>query len=374
MTHPSSRVWLEINLKAIEKNFCRIQKTVRPCKVLAALKANAYGLGTLPIAKKLVSLGVDRLGTAELKEAILLKKHFSVPIQMLSGILESEIGECVARGIVCPVGDLQSAQKISKEARRQKRTAKVHIKVDTGMGRLGIPYLEAAEQIQKIVKLPGLRAEGILSHLANANVAQHAKTHEQVTIFKNLIGTLANEDIHFDWVHIANSDGINNFPETFAPPFNLVRTGINLYGVFDLEGERKYELVPSLALKTTLLAKRHLPAGSTIGYGCTHTLFRDTWVGTIPAGYADGIPLAASNSAWVLIRGHRCPIIGRVSMDYVTIDLTEHPSAKIGDLVTIVGRSGKEELTIEDWARTKQTHPYEIICSLGPRVERIYLK
>jgi len=151
-----------------------------------------------------------------------------------------------------------------------------------------------------------------------------------------------------------------------------VRTGINLYGVFDLSGLRTYRLSPTLTLKTALLARRRLPAGYTIGYGATHTLFRDTWVGTVPAGYADGVPLAASNSGEVLIRGKACPIIGRISMDYLTVNLNGCPDARVGDEVVLVGRSGKREITIEDWARIKQTHPYEIICSLGKRVERVY--
>jgi alanine racemase len=169
---------------------------------------------------------------------------------------------------------------------------------------------------------------------------------------------------------MANSDGINNFPSSYA---DLVRTGINLYGVFDLKGKQAYPLAPSLTLKTTLLARRRLKAGHSIGYGCTHTLSKDTWVGTVPAGYADGIPLAASNSFFVLIAGKRCPIIGRVSMDYITIDLSACPNARVGDLVVLVGESGRASISIEDWARVKQTHPYEIICSLGPRVERVFV-
>jgi alanine racemase len=169
---------------------------------------------------------------------------------------------------------------------------------------------------------------------------------------------------------MANSDGINNFPDSY---FNLVRTGINLYGVFDLPGFRVYRLAPCLSLKSRLIARRRLPAGTTIGYGCTHVLSRNAWVGTVPAGYADGVPLAASNSGFVLIRGRACPIIGRISMDYLTVDLAPCPSARVGDAVVLVGKSGTRAVTIEDWARLKHTHPYDIICSLGKRVERLYL-
>jgi alanine racemase len=365
----SSRVRLEVDLSSIRKNFAQIRKTVKPAQIMAVLKANAYGLGALKVAETLVAAGADRLGVAELKEAAQLRRHVKVPIQIVGGLLASEVPECVRLGVVCPVPSLETALWVSKEAQRQKRKAVVHLKVDTGMGRLGIPHFRAFQDIQDIRKLPGLVLEGIYSHFPNANNPMHSKSKEQLGLFRGLLADLEGKGINFPLVHMANSDGINNFPESY---FNLVRTGINLYGVFDLSGLRSYKLSPSLSLKTSLIAKRLLPAGYTIGYGCTHTLFKDTWVGTVPAGYADGVPLAASNSGQVLIRGKACNIIGRVSMDYLTVDLNGCPASKVGDEVVLVGRSGREEITIEDWARIKQTHPYDIICSLGDRVERAY--
>jgi alanine racemase len=364
-----SRVRLEVSLASIRRNFAQIQKTVKPAQVMAVLKANAYGLGAVPVAEALVEAGADRLGVAELKEASQLAKRFRLPIQIIGGVLESEIPECVRLGVVCPAPDLATARLISRQARKQGKQARIHIKVDTGMGRLGIPHFQAFRDILEIRKLPGLILEGLYSHFPNANNPMHGKSKEQLGLFRTLIAELEGAGMRFPLVHMANSDGINNYPEAY---FNLVRTGINLYGVFDLSGLRSYKLSPSLTLKTSLIAKRRLPAGYTIGYGCTHTLFQDTWVGTVPAGYADGVPLAASNSGQVLIRGKACNIIGRVSMDYLTVDLNGCPAAKVGDAVVLVGKSAKREITIEDWARIKQTHPYEIICSLGNRVERLY--
>lgn len=366
-----ARVWLEIRLDAIRKNFLRIRKTVKPAQVMPVLKADAYGLGALPIAAMLVEAGADRLGVAEAKEALLLKKRFpKVPVHVLSGLLEREIPDCVKHGIVCPVSDEAIAVALSRESVRLRKKTAVHIKIDTGMGRLGLPHEDARAAVNRIAKLPGLKLEGLCTHFANANLPRHGKTREQIAIFRKLVAQLADDGITFPLVHMANSDGINNFPEAWC---DLVRTGINLYGVFDLQGIRAYHLAPSLTLKSTLLQRRLLPAGSTIGYGGTHALFRDTWVGTVPAGYADGVPLAASNSGRVLIRGKECPIIGRVSMDYITVDLSACPAARVGDEVVLVGKSGRKEFTIEDWARIKQTHPYDIICSLGPRVERVYM-
>ncbi len=365
-----SRVWLEVDLEAIGKNFSQIQITVKPAKVMAVLKANAYGLGALAIAKALSTMKVDRFGVAELKEAKQLRQVVFQPVQILGGLLPDEIPEAVKLGVICPITDISLAQHLSQEALRQKKVVTAHVKIDTGMGRMGLPYFEAYESVKKIAKLPGLKLEGIYSHFSNANNPSHHKSLEQQEIFQTLLKQWETDGLTFPLIHMANSDGINNFPGAY---FNLVRTGINLYGVFDLQGRRAYKLRPTLALKTRLIARRKLPAGYTIGYGCTHTLFKDTWVGTLPVGYADGIPLAASNSGRILIGGQLCPIIGRVSMDYITVDLTVSPKARVGDIATIVGKQGRVELTIEDWVKIKQTHPYDIICSLGSRVERIYL-
>ena len=364
-----SRVTLEVDLKAIRSNFARIRKSVKPARVMAVLKADAYGLGAVPVAEALVAAGADRLGVAEVKEAVQLVGRFRVPVQIIGGLLASEIPLCVRLGVVCPVPDLETARALSREAARQRKRVKVHVKVDTGMGRLGIPHFRAYEDILEARGLPGLEFEGIYTHFPNANNPMHGKTREQIGLFRALLDRLREAGAEFPLTHAANSDGINNFPEAY---FGMVRTGINLYGVFDLSGLRTYRLAPTLSLKTALLARRKLPAGYTIGYEGSHTLFRDTWVGTLPAGYADGVPLAASNSGEVLIRGKACPIIGRISMDYLTVNLNGCPAARVGDEAVLVGRSGRREITIEDWARIKQTHPYEIICSLGKRVERIY--
>ena len=366
-----ARVWLEIRLLAIRQNFIRIRRTVKPAQVMAVLKADAYGLGALPVAEVLADAGVDRFGVAELKEALALRRRFQQPVHILSGLLEREIPDAVKSGLICPIPDWLTATRLSQEAKRRRKNVKVHIKIDTGMGRLGIPYFEAHALVPRILRLPGLEVEGIFSHFADANHPEHGKSREQLNLFRGLLADMETLGHRFPCVHMANSDGINNFKDSY---FNMVRTGINLYGVFDLLGHHAYTLSPSLSLKSTLLSRRLLPAGFTIGYGSTHTLFRDTWVGTLPAGYADGVPLAASNSGYVLIRGKPCPIIGRVSMDYLTVDLGACPGAKVGDEVVLVGRSGQREFTIEDWARIKQTHPYEIICSLGRRVERVHLK
>jgi alanine racemase len=196
----------------------------------------------------------------------------------------------------------------------------------------------------------------------------------QINNFKALVRQLSTRKIHFKYAHIANSDAINNFPESYQSPFNLVRTGINLHGAFDAQGNRSLEIHPVITLKTRLTAIRLMAAGTTIGYGQSFKLKEQTSVGTISAGYADGLPLSLSNQGHVIIRDKLCPIIGRVSMDYTNVSLAEVPDAQIGDDVTCLGSTESNCVTIESWAELKNTHPYEIICSIGNRVERRYVQ
>jgi alanine racemase len=369
---PPRRVWLEIDLAVLTANYRRIAAAVAPAEVMAVLKANAYGLGARPIAAALVRAGVARFGVAEPYEALALA-DLGRPVQILGSVLPEELPALVGAGIVLPATDLPTARAIDAEGRRQRRRAAVHFKVDTGMGRLGIPAAEAAATIREAARLPNILAEGIYSHFPVAYRAGEEYTQRQMDVFLALLDALAAEGLSFPLRHMANSDAINNFPRATRPPFNLVRTGINLHGSFDTEGRRALQLEPVLALKTRLTAVRRLPAGAGIGYGLTCRLARDTTVGTISAGYADGLPLALSNRGYVLVRNVPCPVLGRLSMDYTTIALDQAPDAVVGDEATCLGGTGTLAVSVEDWAHLKGTHPYEIICSFGSRVERRHL-
>ncbi len=366
------RVRLEISLNELKENLRKIRERVRPCRVIAVLKANAYGLGVEPIARALAEGGVAGFAVAEPKEALQLV-DLGLPVQILGGMLPDELPETVAAGIIHPVGSHEDARQLSAEAVRQGRTVECRFLIDTGMGRLGILAEEAVPTILRVLKLPGLSCRGIYSHFPVAYRAGEEYTLNQVHVFTDILDELASRGVSFNHVHIANSDAINNFPCTFQPPFNLVRTGINLYGSFDSEGLRSLQLAPILDLKARLVAVRTLPAGSSLGYGLTHTLMTETRVGTVGAGYADGLPLALSNRGYVLIHDRLCPVLGRVSMDYITVALESVPHARRGDEVTCLGGRGVTAITVDKWARLKGTHPYEIICSFGSRVQRCYL-
>ena len=377
------RVWVEIDLDTLVRNYRRICARVKPAKVLCVLKANAYGLGVGPYAKALYGAGCRAFGVAEPHEAIELKEVLGADarqthVQILSSVLPDEIEPMVRAGVVLPIVDLAAARLISAAAVKAKKIARVHFKLDTGMGRLGIladsdeAVLEAVKTMQAVKALPGLECEGVFSHFPMAYDPTDGFTARQIALFKRTVALAKKSGIVFSKVHIAASDAINNFPECAKSPFTMVRTGINLHGSFDPNGRRALKVEPVLTLKTRVAQVRELPAGKTLGYGRTWCLRERTRIATISAGYADGLPLALTNRGKVLVGGRLCPVVGRISMDYATVNVTGVPGVKAGDEVICFGRSGRHAITPDDWAALKGTHAYDIICSLGNRVRRVF--
>jgi len=376
------RVWVEIDLKALERNYRRIVTRVRPAKVLCVLKANAYGLGVVEYARTLFAAGCRDFGVAEPYEAMELLEVVGKgrgdgtskrpSVQILSSVLPDEISEMVRAGVILPVIDLATAKLISAAAVGAKVTARVHFKLDTGMGRLGIPADEAPQVMAEVAKLPNLDLEGVFSHFPMAYDPEDPFTGRQIVRFREVLEAAGRLGLKFRKVHIAASDAINNFPAAAKKPFTMVRTGINLHGSFDPNGRRALRVEPVLSLKTRVAQVRELPPGTTLGYGRTWCLRERTRIATISAGYADGLPLALTNRGHVLIRGRVCPVVGRISMDYTTVDVSGVPGVSAGDEVVCFGRSGRHSVTPDDWAALKGTHAYDIICSLGTRVERVY--
>ena len=368
------RVRVEIDLDALARNYGRIAARAGAAKVLCVLKANAYGLGVGAFARTLSGAGCTMFGVAEPFEALELLKCLGgaeADVQILSSILPDEIPEMVKAGVILPVTDLATAKLISAAAVRAKKTARVHFKIDSGMGRLGILADDALGVMEEVRRLPALDCEGIFSHCPMAYDPKDPFTKRQIARFRRLVRAAAERGFSFRKIHIAASDAINNFPETARPPFNVVRTGINLHGSFDPNGRRALKVEPVLTLKTRVAQVRELPAGTTLGYGRTWCLNAPTRVATISAGYADGLPLALTNRGFVFIGGRRCKIIGRISMDYTTVDVSGVPGVKAGDEVVCFGRCGRDTITPDDWAAIKGTHAYDIICSLGSRVQRV---
>ena len=386
------RVTVEIDLKALVQNYRKIAAHVKPAKVLCVLKANAYGLGVADYAKALAGAGCTLFGVAEPFEALELRKALKsyvsslkssakdvgrktedarFEVQMLSSVLPDEIDEMVRAGVILPVIDVATAKLISAAAVKAKTVAKVHFKLDTGMGRLGILAKDALDVMREVKKLPNLDCEGVFSHFPMAYDPKDPFTKRQIALFTDIVAAAEKEGFRFKKIHMAASDGINNFPEAAKKPFTLVRTGINLHGSFDPYGKKALKVEPVLTLKTRVAQVRELPAGTTLGYGRTWCLAAPTRVATISAGYADGLPLALTNRGFVFIGGKRCKIVGRISMDYTTVDVSDVGNVKPGDEVICFGKCGKDAIAPDDWAALKGTHAYDIICSLGPRVQRI---
>ena len=367
------RVTVEIDLKALVRNYRRIVAHVRPMKVLCVLKANAYGLGVADYAKALSKAGCTMFGVAEPYEALELLKvvRGKAEVQMLSSVLPDEIPAMVKAGVILPVIDVPTAKLISAAAVKAKTVAKVHFKLDTGMGRLGILAKDALDVMCAVKRLPNLDCEGVFSHCPMAYEPKDPFTGRQIALFKRIVAAAERRGLRFKKIHMAASDAINNFPETAKKPFTVVRTGINLHGSFDPYGRKALKVEPVLTLKTRVAQVRELPAGTTLGYGRTWCLAAPTKVATISAGYADGLPLALTNRGFVFIGGKRCKIIGRISMDYTTVDVSDVRDVRPGDEVVCFGKCGKDSITPDDWAALKGTHAYDIICSLGNRVQRI---
>ena len=358
-----ARAMLTVDLEKIRSNYRIIQQAVAPAQVMAVLKANAYGLGLSAVAQSLVTVGVDRIGVASAEEALQLAP-LPCPVQIIGAVLPEEIPECIKHDVVIPLADHKTLELVVAAANQLGKRPVVHVLLDTGMGRLGMTAENAAAFLSTVASCNAVTLEGVYSHFPSA-YDDSAFSHQQIACFRQIMKTAG---VKPQFQHIANSDGINNIPDSFHAPFNLVRSGINLYGYFDTVGAKHLPIEPVIRLEAKLIAVRTLPAGASIGYGRAYRLKQAQRIGTVAIGYADGLPMQLAGSGALGVRGVRCPIVGRVSMDYTTICLDAVPDATPGDLVLCIGPG----YTLETWAEKKGTVIYEAICAPGQRVQRRY--
>ena len=372
-----ARVWLEVDLQTVRENFRAVASHAAPAGVFTVLKANAYSMGGQALAEVL-SQEKDCAGfcVATLEEALSLKK-WGKSIQILGPVLDFELEEVVANDFILGINSAETAQKVSETALRQNKKARCHIKLDTGMGRFGVLSgdLTALEEVAKAVTLPGLDCCGAYTHFPSSEYGEVPANLEQIGRFLESVEFLKKKGVALSCIHMANSDAIQLLTGTRQAPFTHVRAGLILHGAFS--GERNKAGVKQVfTLKSRLAAVRKMPAGHPVGYNSTCVLEKDCVVGLVSAGYADGIPLGMSNKGFVLIRGKRCPVLGRVSMDYMSVLLSGFPEGafpETGEEVTLIGNEGDSSVTVEEYASWKGTHPYEILTSLsGNRVKRFY--
>ncbi len=366
----TARTWAEIDLDALSHNYRLLRSLAPEAKFLGPVKADAYGHGAVPVAKKLEALGADMLAVACLTEAEELRANgVSLPILCL-GLTPAECAErLLAADVTQTVEDLETGKALSAAAVRAGKKLKIHVKMDTGMGRLGFVYGDrnnaaVLRDIASLCALPGLEAEGMFTHFAAADGSE-AYTSLQASRFEAAIQALKELGLEFSLYHCAASAAVLNYPCTCM---SMIRPGVALYGYVPDPSMENPGLEPVMRLKSRIAAVRDLPAGSRISYGCTAELARDSRVAVLPIGYGDGLPRVLSNKLEVQIQGKLCPVLGRVCMDMCMADVTGLPEARAGDVAEIYGPGLTERA-----AEQAGTIVYELLCRLAPRVPRVYL-
>ena len=361
--------WAEVNLKRIAHNFKEIKKLIASrVKVMVCVKADAYGHGLIPVAKKLVSCGADYLGVASIDEGIALREnHIRTPVLILGMILSRDIVPLIRYNLTPTVCTKELAQALDSLGRSIGRRINVHIKVDTGMGRLGVLYKDAMGFIQRVQRLRFVNVEGIFTHFPLAD-SDSRFTFRQIEMFAKLVEKLSRAGIRIPLVHAANSMGVIGYKSSH---FNMVRPGLAIYGLYP-RPDLKIKLKAVLSLKTKVIFEKNVPAKFGISYGHDYFTRKPARIITLPIGYGDGYPRNLSNRASVLIRGRRFLICGRICMDQIMVDVGRN-KVEVGDEVVLIGRQGVNKITAEELACLAQTISYEIVCGLGTRIPRIYL-
>jgi len=369
--HP---IWAEIDLEALRHNVGEVRRLVgRDTEIMAVVKANAYGCGLARTARAFLDFGAAWLGGARAGEGQELRRAgIEAPILVLGYTPPEQYGIVLENDLRQTVYDLEAARLLSEEAARRGLTARVHIKVDTGMSRLGFWFDQSIyRQILEVSLLPHIEVEGLFTHFATADEADKSYARRQLALFNELACHLGQDGIDIPYLHAANSAAVIDLPESY---FNLVRPGIMLYGFYPSEHVRREraDLRPALSLKARVGHVKPVPAGTKVSYGCTYTTPAPTVLATVPAGYADGYSRLLSNRASVLIRGRRAPVVGTVCMDQIIVDVGDIPGVAAGDEVVLFGRQGDAVLPVEELAAATGTINYEVICGLSARVPRVY--
>ena len=369
------RVYTKVNLDNIQKNMQAVrEKFGDDMIIMGIVKANAYGHGAVKVAKALVEYGAGMLGVAAIDEAVELRENgIDAPILILGQIFRQDYATAIENDVTCTVVDIVTAQGISQKAKELGKIAKVHIKIDTGMGRIGFqPDVDGEMQIKSVFNLENLSVDGAFTHFACADFEDKTSANAQKEKFLNFTDKLINEGYKFPIRHMYNSASAM---ELTGYAGEMVRCGIMLYGLYPSDEMNKdYKLYPALEFKSSVSFVKSVKKGFTVSYGSTYVAEKDMKIATVPAGYGDGYPRYLSNKGEVLIRGTRCKILGRVCMDQFMVDVSHLPEVQIADEVTLVGTDGAETITVEDVSHGEYRFNYEFCCLITPRVPRIYIK
>ncbi len=369
------RIQADIDLSAIRKNIETMRSRIPAGKkLLAVIKANAYGHGSIEVANALDDLA-DYYGVACIDEAVELRlAGITKPILILGVTDESLFPDIVKYDITQTIFTLEQAKALSEEAGRQDKEGKLHIKIDTGMNRIGFACVkESVPEIAAIRKLPNLNVEGIFTHYYKADAKDKSLAYAQLEKYTQMVKWLEEEGVTFAIRHISNSAGIMEMPND---TYDMVRSGISTYGLYpsdEMDTELNV-LYPAMELKSHVTYVKKVPAGQTIGYGGTYTTPEERTIATVGVGYADGYPRALSNQGRMLVRGQYAPIVGRVCMDQTMIDVTDIPEVQTGDEVVLAGTQGDNRISVEELADMSASFNYEFVCDVNRRVPRIYYR
>ena len=370
------RVWKEIKLDAVKNNVKNIRGLLKDgVRLLAVIKADAYGHGAVEVAQSLLfDGGADYFGVATYGEAEQLRRAgINTPVLILGAVFDDEYAELVKDDITLTVFDFDTAKKLSDTAKKLGKTAKIHIKIDTGMARIGfLPSEDAVEEIIKISKLDGIEIEGMFSHFAKADEADKMPTRVQFEKFMFIKNELLKRGIQIPICHICNSAGIIDFPEYHL---DMVRSGIITYGYYpsDFVNKDALKLESAMSFKSRVVHIKTVEKGTSVSYGGTFTAKEKIKIATVSAGYADGYSRLLSNKADVIINEVRCRVLGRVCMDQLMIDATHLKNINLGDEVILFGKSGNNKVTVEETAEIMGTINYEVMCGLSRRVPGVYI-
>ncbi len=364
----------EIDLGALTRNLATLHAAAPGVDVLAVVKADAYGHGAVPVSRALEAAGVRSFGVALVEEGLALRQAgLTSDILVLGGAYDGGWDAMLGHRMIPVVFRPEHLTALDAAAATRGMTARAHLKVDTGMGRLGVlpgdlpAFLEAARACQRV------SLEGLCSHFANADLADAALTAQQISRFRTALGQMRAAGFHPRWRHLSNSAGLLALPEARdGVEMNLARPGLGLYGLQPAPWLRSPRVLePVLSWKTSVVHLKSVPAGTPISYGSTWTAPRPSRIATLPVGYADGWSRLLSNRGAVLVRGRRAPIAGRVCMDLCMVDVTDVPGVEVGDEVVLIGRQGTEVQDAHQLAVLQSTITYDVLCAIGARVPRV---
>lgn len=359
-----------ISLSALTHNFEEVMRRANGRKVLAVVKARAYGHGLVPVARHLLGRGAHMLGVALVEEGRELREAgIDAPVLVMGPVFPEQADAVAAWRLTPALSNNTVARALADAARRRSLRIAVHVKVDTGMSRLGVSPEAAPDLVQELMALEGIVVEGLMTHFADADLRDKAFAAHQMERFETLLRILADRGIAIPLRHAANSAAILDYQRAL---FTMVRPGLMLYGYDPVEGSASgADLQPVLSLFTRIFLLKKVPAGTPISYGRTFVTGRESLIATIPIGYADGFSRSLSNCGEALVRGVRAPIAGRVCMDMTMLDVTDVPGVRENDEVVLIGSSGGERITAADLAAKTGTISYEVLCGISARVPRV---